>query len=80
MSSNIIEQIPEAVPKTLEGATPEWSESWGPKATPLAVQKIQPWRAWAEPPNIRTFNATCGLSHPDVRLQQQRDEHGGAGG
>ncbi len=78
MPSAAIDQMPDAVTKTVDSENPE--SSWGAKSTPLAVQKIQPWRAWAEPENIRNFEATCGPLHPDVRLQQQRDEHGGAGG
>lgn len=70
--------MPGAVTKTADDR--QSPETWGTKAAPLAVQKIQPWREWAEPANIRTFNATCGPLHPDIRLQQQRDEHGGAGG
>jgi hypothetical protein len=77
MSSDLVEQILRTVDKAVDS---NGHKSWGSKATPLAVQKIQPWRAWAEPKNIRTFNATCGPLHPDIRLQQQRDEHGGAGG
>ena len=74
MASNLVEEFPKGPDKS------NHSESWGTKATPLSVQKIQPWRAWVEPENIRTFSATCGPLHPDIRLQQQRDEHGGAGG
>lgn len=50
-----------------------------PKAE-ATVAKTQPWRAMLTPKNVRSYSPTCGDANPDIRLQMQRDEHGGAGG
>jgi len=43
-------------------------------------QKCQPWRAFVAPRHVRSQSPTLGDKYPDIRLQEQRDEHGGAGG
>ena len=50
------------------------------KATKPTVPKTQPWRAMLTPKDVRSYKPTCGDTNPDIRLQMQRDEHGGMGG